>query len=353
MLRFLIAAILVAGLSSCSALFGPEGFFRDRGDEYLHAHEIPEMTVPANLDAGAISELYVVPPISNEYIDIDKEFEVPRPNFIGNTAQAEVKIQKLEQRRWITMNSSPSDVWPRVQDFLDENKIPVMPTGSAVGEIETEWLVLSGENGSRDRYKIRIEQGIHTNSSEIHVIQMTVAAGEASKGGVQWPAVSVNPEREKWLLDKLAVYLTQDQKPGASLLAQSLGNSRKVDFVQPYQADPYLVFALDMDRTWASIGGALGQYPYAIVKADRDNGLFYFSYDTMPLDTEEPGFFCRLTNCDKRAEKKRMDNLQYYRLQVVVFNANEIKVFVQTNSGEALPQRDAEKLLTLIRNLLV
>ena len=352
MLRLLVAATLVVCLSSCGALFGHEGFFRDRGDEYLSAHEIPPMQVPENLDGSAISELYVVPPISNEYVDVDKEFDVPRPDFIGSSAQAEVKIQKLEQRRWITMNSSPSEVWPRVQDFLDENKIPMMPASGAVGEIETEWLVLSGENASRDRYKIRVEQGIHTNSSEIHVIQLTVAAN-AAKQGVSWPAVSVNPEREKWLLDKLAVYLTQGQKPGASLLAQSLGNSRKVDFVQPYQADPFLVFALDMDRTWASIGGALGKYPYAIVKADRDNGLFYFSYDTMPLDTEEPGFFCRLTHCDERAKQERIDNLQYYRLQIVAVNTNEIKIFVQNNEGETLPHRDAEKLLTLIRNLLV
>jgi outer membrane protein assembly factor BamC len=353
MLRLFAATILVVCLSSCSALFGHEGFFRDRGDDYLKANEIPPMKVPDNLDSSAISELFVVPPISNEYVDIDKRFEAPRPGFISSSQQTQVTIQKLDARRWIAMNVNASEVWPRVQRFLEENKMPVIPASAAVGEIETGWLVLDGEPSSRDRYKIRVEQGIHASSCEIHIIQITVASSDTAQGQVNWPAASVNPDREKWLLDKLANYLTRDDKSGASLLAQSLGGPRKVEFVQPYQADPFLVFTLDMDRTWASLGGALGKHPYAVVDADRDAGIYHFSYDPTPPDDGKHGFFCRLIACDKRANDERIKNLQYYRIQVVNFNTNEIRVFVQNSAGEALPHREAEKLLTLIRNLLV
>ena len=353
MFRLLTAIILVIFLSSCGSLFGREGYFRDRGDDYVKANEIPPMQVPENLDSQTVSELFVIPPISNEYVDTEKEFEVPRPDFISSSQQAEIRIQKLDARRWIAVNANASEVWPRVQHFLDENKIPSVANNAVSSEIETEWLKLSDESSTRDRYKIRIEQGIHANSSEVHVIQITASPDAAVKGNISWPATSVNPEREKWLLDKLAVYLTKDDKSGASLLAQSVGGARKVEFVQPYQADPFLVFSLDMDRTWASIGGALGQYPYAIVDSDRNLGIYHLSYDPTPADNEKPGFFCRLIGCDKRAMKKRLKNLQYYRLQAVTFSPKEIRVFIQNNNGEALPRKEAEKLLSLIRSLLV
>lgn len=351
--RLVAATVVVFSLTSCDTLFGREGYFRDRGDDYVRANEIPLMKVPENMDSSAVSELFVIPPISNEYIDTEKEFEVPRPNFISSSVQAEIRIQKLDTRRWIAVNANASDIWPRVRHFLDENNIPATSNKTAVGEIETQWMTLADESTTRDRYKIRIEQGIHANSSEIHIIQSTASADAVAQGDVSWPASSVKPEREKWLLDKLAVYLTKDDKSGASLLAQSVGGARKVEFVQPYQADPFLVFMLDMDRTWASIGGALGKYPYAIIESDRNKGIYHLSYDPTPIDNEAPGFFCRLIACDTRAIKKRIKNLQYYQLQLVAYGPNEIRVFIQTSNAEALPYKDAEKLLSLIRNLLV
>jgi len=349
----LLSILVIISLCSCSALFGRHGFFRDRGDDYVKATEIPPMKVPEGKDTSAISELFVIPPISNEYVDTEKEFEAPRPSFTSSTEQALVKIQKLDNRRWIAISSGLSEVWPRVQHFLQENKIETTLADPGTGQIETAWLTLKEDAGSKDRYQIKIEPGIHANSSEIHIIQVTVNTETPASGNINWPAASINPDREKWLLDKLASYLTQDDKSGASLVAQSVGGARKVEFVQPYQADPFLVFTLDRGRTWASVGGALNQHPLAMVDSDQDKGVYQFTFDPTPLDNEKPGFFCRLFGCDKRAEKKREKNLQHYQLQIIALDANEIKVFVQNENGGALPYGEAQKLLSLIRNQLV
>ena len=350
---YFTALALVVTLSSCGTLFGRHGYFRDRGDDYVKATEIPPMKVPDQMDSGGISELFVIPPISNEYVDVDKEFEAPRPDFTSSTEQALVKIQKLDKRRWIAMNASLSEVWPRVQHFLEENKIETTLVDPANGEIETTWLMLKEDASARDRYQIKIEPGIHANSCEIHITQVTVASEIPASSHINWPAASVNPEREKWLLDKLASYLTQDDKSGASLVAQSAGGARKVEFVQPYQADPFLVFTLDKERVWASVGGSLNRHPFAIVDADQGKSVYQFTYDPTPIDNEKPGFFCRLFGCDKRAMARREKNLQHYRLQVIVMEASEIKVFIQNENGETLPYRDAQKLLSLIRSQLV
>jgi len=308
------------------------------------------MKVPEGLSSSAISELYVIPPISNDYVDTEAEFVVPRPNFSSITEQAQVKIQKLDSRRWIAINSSPSEVWPRIQHFLEENKIETTMTDPANGEIETAWLVLKDESSSKDRYHIKVEQGIHANSSEIHVIQVTVTNAVPGNGKINWPATSVNPEREKWLVDKLASYLTADDKAGATLLAQSVGGARKVDFIQPYQSEPFLVFTLDMERVWASVGGAVSQHPFAMVDLNRSEGTYQVTFDPTPVDKEKPGFFCRLFWCDKRAAAAREKNLLHYQLQIHSTDNNEVKLFVKSASGEALPIKDAEKLLSILRN---
>jgi len=349
----LITLLLVVVLTSCNALFGRHGYFRDRGDDYVKANEIPPMKVPEHMDSGSISELFVIPPISNEYVDTEKEFEAPRPNLNSSTEQTPIKIQKLDNRRWIAINAGVSEVWPRVQHFLQENKIEATLTDPASGEIETAWLTLKEDAANKDRYQIKIEPGIHANSCEIHIIQVTVSNETPASDHINWPSMSVNPEREKWLLDKLANYLTQDDKSGASLVAQSVGGARKVDFVQPYQADPFLVFSLDEDRAWASVGGALNQYPFAIVDLNRGTGVYQFSYDAMPIDKDKPGFFCRLTGCVKRAAAKRKKNLLHYQLQVITLDTKEVKVMIKSDHGELLPYQEAEKLLSLIKNQLV
>ena len=61
-------------LSSCS-LFDRDGWLRDRGDDYLGAKEIPPMQVPEELDDSSISEMFVIPPIENEYVDTEEDLK--------------------------------------------------------------------------------------------------------------------------------------------------------------------------------------------------------------------------------------------------------------------------------------
>ena len=224
-------------LPGCSWLFGRHGFFRDRGDDYMKSTEMPPMQVPANLSASAITELLVIPPISNEYLDADKEFEAPRPHLVtGNTA-IEVKIQKLDARRWIVINNPPNVVWARVKHFLDEKQFALAEVDAVMGLMETDWLKLDNEPDTKDRYRLKLEQGIHPNTTEIHVTQITVAASVPGTGSVNWPANSMNPDREKWMLDQLSNYLAVDDKVSYSLLAQAIAGAKKIEIIQPYQGE--------------------------------------------------------------------------------------------------------------------
>ena len=353
---FLLAIIVLMALTlpGCSWLFGRHGFFRDRGDDYMKSTEMPPMQVPANLSASAITELLVIPPISNEYLDADKEFEAPRPHLVtGNTA-IEVKIQKLDARRWIVINNPPNVVWARVKHFLDEKQFALAEVDAVMGLMETDWLKLDNEPDTKDRYRLKLEQGIHPNTTEIHVTQITVAASVPGTGSVNWPANSMNPDREKWMLDQLSNYLAVDDKVSYSLLAQAIAGAKKIEIIQPYQGEGFLNASMDMDRTWASVAGALNKSPFEIRDLDRSRGLFQVAYDPEPPkpDAEPPGFFSHLFGFDKRAQEEHERNKIPYHVLLEEKGQNEVRIYIKTDQDAALPAKDSEKLLSLIRNHL-
>jgi outer membrane protein assembly factor BamC len=262
-------------LSGCSSLFGREGYFRDRGDDYLHSAEIPPMKVPKELDSSAISELFVIPPISNEFVDLEVEFETPRSSFDASREKAQVKIQKLDNRRWILINSSPAIIWPRIKGFLEENQLSLAFEDPITGKMETGWLVLKDEPETKDRYRFQVEQGLHISTTEIHVRQITTSTQTPGGGNINWPSASSNPEREKWIIDKLAAYLAQNDTAPVSLVAQSIGRVQKVSYVQPYQSEAYILMSLDRERVMASVGGALNKAPFAVEDTHHKNRVSY------------------------------------------------------------------------------
>jgi len=355
MLRLLLCAvILITG--ACGSLFGREGYFRDRGDDYLHATEIPPMKVPRELDSSAISELFVIPPISNEFVDLESNFEVPRSSFEGAREKAQVKIQKLDNRRWILVNSSPATVWPRIKRYLEVNQLTLASEDALNGKLETVWLTLKDEPDSKDRYRFVVEQGLHASTTEVHILQITAAFATPGGGNINWPPVSTNPEREKWMIENLAGYLAQEDSAPVSLLAQSIGRAQKVSFVQPYQGEAFILMTLDRERVLASVGGALNQLPFAIEDTHRSRGYFYASYDPEYRELAEekaPGFFARLFYSHNREESKRNAKLLHYRIQIEPVAEQEMRILVRDREGNELPSQERDRLLQKIRQGLL
>jgi len=355
MFRLLLCIVFLT-TGACSSLFGREGYFRDRGDDYLHATEIPPMKVPKELDSGAISELFVIPPISNEFVDLDVDFETPRSNFDAEREKAQVKIQKLDNRRWVLINNSPATVWPRLKQFLIDNQLSLASEDPLTGKLETTWLALKDEPDSKDRYRFHVEQGLHPSTTEIHVLQITASLTTPGAGNINWPPASLNPEREKWMVDKLAAYLAQNDAPPVSLVAQSIGRVQKVSYVQPYQGESFILMSLDKERVIASVGGALNRLPFTVEDTDRGKGFIYASYDPEyqeNVEKKEPGFFARLLGAKKREAAKMNARLIHYRIQIEAVSEEEMRILVRDREGKELPTQERDRLLQKIRQGLL
>ncbi len=296
----LMAAAIVA-INGCSYFTGDEGMFRDRAKDYQEAVEIPAMKMPEQVDKASTQELYAIPPVAQVNVEDNEEitsldFAVPRPLPLGASAFGEhVKIQKLSDRRWILAGLPPSEIWPKVRHFLGSNGLRVVYTDAINGVIETGWLQFKESTDTKDRYRIQMEQGVQPDSTEIHILHLSVPSEVKGDGQVNWPKRSINAEREAWLVDELAANLAaQGDSGGAtSLLAQTIGGGAKIAIVD-VDREPVLSMALGLTRAWATLGHAVTQQGMVRYDENANTGVYYINFGQTTAEVEEEGFFSRL-----------------------------------------------------------
>jgi len=287
-MKSLISALnitVILSLSGCGWLG-----LRDRSNDYLLAEETEVTTIPAGLDRSVVGQLYPIPQISSESIELAK-FETPRPQPASvNTFEQLVKIQSLEGRRWILINIPPGELWPRVRSVLNRSGVPTALAEGSTGIIETVWVKFNTDEDNSHRFRIQISPGIQLNSSEISLLHNQ--ATRAQEEQAEWPQISDSDTREKDMLSLIANELAGDTNfASVSLLAQDIGGEAKVNVVTPEVADPFIQVKLSFDRAWASILYSANRGGFSLIDQNRSEGTLYINYTDLTLD--KPGLFSR------------------------------------------------------------
>lgn len=346
----LLTAILFSG-SGCSWMMGDDGFFRDRSNDYRQASVEPPLQLPAGIDSDAIDDSYAIPAISDRST-LSDEYVMPRPEPLATDLGREsVRINTFGDQRWILVDGSPGEVWPRLRGFLSLNQFSVQRADAVSGIIETGWLQPAGENTLRERYRLRVDQGVQRGTSEIYVLQADIRAGEHD-----WPESSSNAERDNLMTRELAQYLADSVAAAVSMLAQqAIDSSGKVSLEQGTNALPYLKLVLPFDRAWASVGKALDKAGYTIDDLDRSQQLYYLHYRQLSEEEndKERGFLSSLFSWGKsETADKDSDPGTAYFLRVKQQDENAVAISIERQSGENMEKTEAEKLLKLIKRHL-
>ena len=332
-------------LSACGWMFGDDGMFRDRSHDYRAAKNDPPLVVPRGIDSDAIDDSYAVPPISDRTA-LAAEFEVPRPEPLSTDVNRDaVRINTLGSLRWILVDGSPGMVWPRLRGFLNLNQLTVQRVDAVSGIIETSWLQPNTENALKERYRMRIEQGVQRGTSEVHVLQADIRAGEAD-----WPSYSSNGDREKIMVEELAQYLADSAAAASvSMLAQqAIDSSGRVTIEQNTDTQPYIKLLLPFTRAWAALGRALKKSGYDVDDLNRSEQRYYVHYreKTDEDEEEEKGFFSSLFSF---GDDKEEDKGTAYIVRMKQTSEGEMSIFVERQNGETMEEGEAERLLKAIK----
>lgn len=338
------AAILmvIQSVSACSWLFGDDGTFRDRGNDYRKATLEKGLSLPNGVHSDSIYDSYAIPPI-NDNTSLDKDFEVPRPEPLSEDVGREtVKISKLANDRWILVNGSPGHIWPRLRGFLTLNQLSVQRVDAANGIIETQWIQPALEGVPKERYQLRIEQGVQRDTSEVYVLQADISTGTGD-----WPTDSSNDEREELLTTELAQYLANSADAAAvSMLAQqTINSSGRVNITENAEKKPSINLQLPFPRAWASLRSALDKAGYRIDDLDRSKHLYFVSYSEQHANDEKPGFFASLFT---GSGEKPSDGIDYL-INVKELDEKSVEVTIKRQDDTVMEKTETEKLLRLIK----
>lgn len=328
--KSLIVVVSLLALSACGA-------FRDRSNDYRRAELSKPLELPPGIESESLDDRYVVPGIQSHTV-LPGEFSLPRPEpLTKNVGTAEVKIQKLDDQRWILLDGMPNQVWPRVRAFLDRAGLKLAEVDGAQGIMETEWR--ETEPGAPlERFRFTLDQGVQLGTSEIHVLVQNRPGGE-------FPEQSTDLQREEQMVRVLAQFLADSEARGTvSILARRGGTEAKGKiFLEGEDGSHYLRLYLPNDRAWAALGLALTKAGFEIEDASRAVNKYWLSY----VDPEEgkPGWFARMIGADRRKRSR-------YVVEMKELGEYENVILLNYQKGRRLRNDEREALLNRIMGFL-
>jgi outer membrane protein assembly factor BamC len=338
---FGLAVILLT--SGCTRLLGDNNPFRNRSNDYLQAAALETIEVPENLNRQAVGQLYPVPDAGNvpDY-QLGDVFEVPRVEAsLNETNSSAVRIQRLGGDVWILASAPPGETWPRVRNFLASNELPTEFANAVTGTIDTTWVELNDEPDVVHQFRLRLEQGVQVNTTEIVIQHRQFASASMPAVLPEWSEqASDDAEMEDWLRNELAQSLaTDDITSSASLLGQEIGAAVKVRLETPANENPYMVLLLNQERAWAAVTYALDIDTINIIERDLEPQVIDFEY--YQVAPEELSLFARMTG-------KRNPEPTQYRLVMTEENGSQIVRILRPDDSPAT-QREAFTVLTRLR----
>ena len=263
-------ALIISSTSGCGWVWGPEGYFRDRGSDYLQAQQTAPMQIPQDIhDAKRLDPLLPIP--RNVADDTAKgEYIVPRPQPLTAGADASAySLQKSGGSSSILAQNPPAEIWPVAVQFFQDNGFRLDEQRPQTGEFTTAWqqgselsatvakrLQASGVAvDSEARVRVRIEPGVQRNTSEVYVVSAERPAG--STANVDFTNRSVNTGVDAALVDEMLASMSRISEKGGSvslLAARDYDTPSRVSLTEDGSGNVVLNLGEDLDRAWASVG---------------------------------------------------------------------------------------------------
>ncbi|WQG58576.1 outer membrane protein assembly factor BamC [Pseudomonas sp. RTB3] len=360
-------ALIISSTSGCGWLWGQDGYFRDRGSDYLEASQTAPMQLPPDL--AAAKRLDPLLPIPRNVADdtAKGEYVVPRPQALSVAADSsDFSLQKSGDSRWILAQRAPAEVWPVAHQYFEDNGFRIAEDRPQTGEFNTTWQRIDELSASmakrlqssgvaadgETRVRVRIEPGVQRNTSEVYVVSAERPAG--STANVEFTNRSVNTGVDAALVDEMLASMSRISEKGGSvslLAARDYDTPSRVSLTEDGSGNVVLNLGEDLDRAWASVGRALEQGPWRVEDINRSLGLYYINVAEKAVKKDdEPGMFGKLFGSTPTKEEVETRAERY---QVRLSKVGEsVQVTVEKNINTVAPAETARKVLGVIQDNL-
>jgi len=349
----LVLLALVASLAACSVLESDK-------IEYKSAGKAPTLEVPPDLTQLSRENRYAIPggAVSANAFEAGRANAPAIPTAVANLG--DVRMERAGQERWIVVNRPPEQLWDTVRDFWLENGFLLTMEQRNLGIMETDWaenrakipqdiirsslgkLIDSAySTGELDRFRTRMERT--PNGTEIYISHrgMVEVYTTQRKELTNWQPRPVDPELETEFLRRLMVRLGVTQEQSKAAVAATPPSARAAQ-VANVGGQPVVQISEGFDRAWRRVGLALDRTGFTVEDRDRGAGIYFVRYVTPDADRKEQGFFGKLFNRSRDAEKPAK-----YRVQVKS-QGESTTVSVLNEAGAPETSANAQRIVQVI-----
>ena len=373
-LSVMACAMMLAG---CANPFGQDGYFRDKSGDYTEARVKEPLKVPEHMNPVPMGDILAIRAISQDHSDLSADFEVPRPDQrLSQNAGNVFSLEREGPRQWVLAGKNPSEIWPKVLVFLEENDVTVVTKNVKQGFLETEWADLRKDQqpgfmyrtlgklvGAEDavpveeRFRLEIRQGVRPGSTEIHLQHkgrpLTVEGRPPAPEPEEWDNLERSRRMNDEVLNELLLFLVKDEdEKSVSYLAQDLDLGSLVSMDRDGNGNPLLRIAqLSYARSWAAVGDALEKAGVEVTDRNRSAGIFYIQISPegeVATPEEKPGFFARVFGSKDQEEATPKDVVH---MRVSELNG-VVRVAVEKDANTSAPIEVSQKLLNLVKDNL-
>lgn len=375
--RNTILSFLILGLAGCggSPERGERESFYGREAEYRASRSLPPLEVPPDLVRPTEDAAMGLPAVVEEegtatysgYAGVrpaPAREPMPTPGVLPPVSGA--RVERGGAQRWLVVDASPSEVWPKLREFWIENGLTIEREDPAIGIMETQWAenranIDAGgirrliekvtpsvySSAYRDKFRARLEPGLEAGSTELYVSHRGVE--EVSQGErFVWQLRPSDPDLEAEMLYRLLVYFGTRPQQAQQLMDVAAQSPPQARLTRDAQG-PVLELEGDFGRGWQRTGLALDRVGFTVTDRDRSRGLYYVRYADAVVEAQEKGLLTRLKFWGEDDVARREAE---YRVSLQATEGEPLLLVVLDGKGNRETSPTAERMLKLLHEQL-
>ena len=314
LVRIGVGGLLAVLLTACGSV---EKVLPDRKVDYKREKVgSADLEVPPDLTRPSPSDTLVVPDLAPGDTATYSEYAADRQNAPRSTGKSAVlpeidfiDVKKDGDKRWLVIQATPDQVWPKVVDFWRDNGILLVEEDPTIGVMETGWLenradirndfitdavrgVFDGlySASTRDQYRVRLETGEAADRTELYLTHRGMQQKITDQGDTDrpvWEARPNDPELEVEMLRRIMVYLGVAEERARRSLARQEERAPRSQLIKGRDGQAELVIEEDFSRAWRVTGVALDRVGFLVEDRDRSAGVYFVSYRDPELRQEK------------------------------------------------------------------
>jgi len=373
--RNILASSLAVVLIGCSVLPSVDEVLPDRKVDYKKTKQAgADLEIPPDLTKTSIDDTMLVPDISpsgsatySDYAGERSVVGVSKANREVLPQIDNVSVMRDQDQRWLLVQAPADDVWFKVVSFWQEFGILLVEQDPTIGVMRTDWIenradiktdAITGiirkafdglySAGTRDQYRIRLEQGDKEGTTEVFLthrgmeerfLKGTTNEDEQSV----WMPTGSDPEMEAEMLRRMMLYFGVTEKRVDRDLAKKKAGKPRSQLITG-RGGSSLNIAERFSRAWRLTGMALDRGGFAVEDRDRTKGVYYVRYDDPMKDQEEPGMLSKLAFWK---DEDKIDKENQYQVKLYE-KAMQTQVVVLNSKGSPDNSETATRILTLL-----